>query len=138
MTITQEDIATRALKRLRIIGASETPSAADMADAKTALNAMVQKWVLKGLDIDLGTILAGDGLHEAVVELLAQRIAPDYGRELTPQQVVSAREAMDQIWGYAWGAVTATFDSELLYIPAARSMTDTTTADTGDLDGGTA
>ncbi len=48
---TVADIVTRALRRLRIVGAEDSPSAADMALGISALNDMLRSWPAQGVDI---------------------------------------------------------------------------------------
>lgn len=48
---TVADIVTRALRRLRIVDATESPSAEDMALGVQALNDMLRAWAGQGVDI---------------------------------------------------------------------------------------
>ncbi|MDE2440983.1 MAG: hypothetical protein KGP14_08140, partial [Betaproteobacteria bacterium] len=58
MTIAS-DICTRALSRLRVIGADETPAASDMALALVGLNDMMFAWKDMHVDLQLQGNFAG-------------------------------------------------------------------------------
>ena len=87
---TAQQIATRALRRIRVIAVDETPSAADMDTASEALNAMIASWEAKGLSGD--TLPLDARFEQAVVAMLAVRLADEYGKEPT---AVLARDADD-------------------------------------------
>lgn len=115
---TATEIATYALKRLRVIGAGETPAAADVADATLALNQMIKSWDAEGLE---GEVLPIDDRYEAgLVAMLAVRLAGDYGKTV---DAVLARDA-DDGWKRLQAAyiqpVTPTFDWALIRTPSRR------------------
>lgn len=115
---TATQIATGALKRLRVIGAGETPAAADVADATTALYQMINSWDAEGLE---GDILPLDDRYEAgIIAMLAVRLAGDYGKQI---DVVLAKDA-DDGWKRLQAAyiqpVTPTFDWALIRTPSRR------------------
>lgn len=81
---TATQIAERALKRLGIVQAGTSASAADIADAEEALNAMIDSWNAEGLS---GNTIPYDSRFEhGIIAMLAVRLAEDYG--VTPGQVV--------------------------------------------------
>lgn len=81
---TLTEIVTRAFRRLGVFDALQAPSAEDMAAGKQALEAMVNAWEAEGLS---GDVLPLDARFEqAVVAMLALRLAEEYGR--APGQVL--------------------------------------------------
>lgn len=50
MSVTANDIITRAMKALQALGATEVPSAAEATDGLTAFNALLDSWSLEGLN----------------------------------------------------------------------------------------
>ncbi len=56
---TTQEIITRALRRIRVVGINATPSASLSAHALTALNAMIAAWVREGLRTE-DMVLTGD------------------------------------------------------------------------------
>ena len=96
---TAQQIATRALRRIRVIAVDETPSAADMDTSSEALNAMIASWEAKGLSGD--TLPLDARFEQAVVAMLAVRLADEYGKEPT---AVLARDADD-----GWSDLRAAF-----------------------------
>lgn len=96
---TAQQIATRALRRIRVIAADETPAAADMDAATEALDAMIASWEAKGLS---GDVLPLDSRFEqGIVAMLAVRLADEYGKEPT---AVLARDAEE-----GWSDLRAAF-----------------------------
>lgn len=76
---TTTQIATRALRRLRVLAPDETISAADLEAASESLNAMIASWESISLS---GDTLPLDARFEAgVVAMLAVRLAGDYGKQ---------------------------------------------------------
>lgn len=135
MTTTASQVATRALRRLRVIAADETAAAADHDEAVAALSRMVLTWDGRGL-LETATldVLLGDGrVEQALIDLLALRLCPDYGQEPTPTLRVDADDGMRRIQGLYWSEATATFDSALIGIPPDRIVT---TDDALVIDGG--
>lgn len=109
---TATEISTRALRRIGAIDALQSPSAADVAAATEALNAMIASWEAEGLS---GDVLPLDSRYEqGVVAMLAVRISEEYGK--TPGPVL-ARDAANG-WSALQAAYIATpeasFDTALL------------------------
>jgi hypothetical protein len=108
---TATEIATRALKRLAVIGAGETPAAADVADMTTALNAMIASWEAEGLS---GDVLPLDARFEkAVVDMLAVDQAETYGKQPGPILMRDAANGWTQIQSAFIGVPNSTFDNAL-------------------------
>lgn len=85
---TVEQIAERALKRLGVVQAGASASAVDVTDATVALNAMINAWEAQNFS---GDVLPLDARFEqAVVAMLAVRLAEEYGR---PVGDILARDA---------------------------------------------
>ena len=108
---TAQQIATRALRRIRVVGSEDTVSAADMQAATDALDAMIASWEAFGLS---GDVLPLSGrFDQAITAMLAVRLAEEYGKEPGP---VLLRDATD-----GWGSIqsahlvvpASTFDSGL-------------------------
>ena len=78
-------VVTKALKRLAILGAVEEASAEDSAAGLDALNRLMHGFNSEGVayahaDLDAATIVnLGDHLIWALIDRLAERLAPDYG-----------------------------------------------------------
>lgn len=100
-------IVARALKRLRIIGPGEDPSAEDAADGLATLNAMIAGWKADGVEVT-GDVPLDARFEEGVIALLAVRLADDYGKE------VSAGVARDAQVG--WERLMAAF----LHVPTSQ------------------
>lgn len=96
-------IVRRALKIAGVIDANEAPQAEEAADALEALNAMLAEWHeaeigLPDYSIASGDTFAGDAADaEAVAYQLAERLAPEYGRELSPLTMKASGEAMSRL-----------------------------------------
>jgi hypothetical protein len=61
-----------------------------------------------------------DRLHQAVIDLLAVQIAPDFGRDPSPYIQRSAEDGWNSILAAFVRAPTATFDRGLVDLPARR------------------
>lgn len=102
---TASEIATRALKRLSLVQAGDSPAATDLAEAKDALGAMIASWEGKGLS---GDVLPLDARFEKpIVDMLAVEIAPLFGLEPSALLVRDALDGWDVI-GAAFFAVPKT------------------------------
>jgi hypothetical protein len=89
-------ITTRALKRLGLVEPGESPAAADAEDALAALNAMLAGWQADGINVSPDVPLPAKH-EEGVVALLAVRLAPDYGKEASPQVYADASKGMRRL-----------------------------------------
>lgn len=78
------EIAQRALKRLRVVGAGETPSADQINDATAALSALIAAWDIDGLSGD--TLPIDARFEQGVTAMLSVRLAGDYGK--TPDAIL--------------------------------------------------
>lgn len=96
---TSTQICTRALRRLSVIAADETPASADIDAAKEALTAMLNAWEVEGLTADAVPLDAR--FEQAVVAMLAMRLAEEYGK--SPSDVL-VRDAND-----GWSAIRSAF-----------------------------
>lgn len=106
---TAQQIATRALKRLRVIAQDETPAGADMDNATEALNAMIASWEAHGLS---GDVLPLDSRFEqGVVAMLAVRLAEDYGKEPTPILMRDADSGWSNLQAAFFAVPLSQFDS---------------------------
>lgn len=103
---TSVQICTRALRRLAVIAADETPSAADIEAAQEALTALVNSWEAEGLTADALPLDAR--FEQGLVAMLAMRLAEEYGKQ--PSSVL-ARDASE-----GWSAIRAAFFA----VPASR------------------
>lgn len=85
---TATQIATRALKRLAVVAPDETPSALDTQHAEEVLDELIASWEGSWRSSD---VLPLDARFEGgVIAILAERLAEDYGRQITP---ILARDA---------------------------------------------
>lgn len=109
---TSQQIATRALRRLRVIAADETPAASDIDAAGEALNAMIASWEANGLS---GDVLPLDARFEqAIVAMLAVRLAEEYGKEPSAVLMRDAVEGEAALVGAFFAVPSATFDAGLV------------------------
>lgn len=108
---TATEICTRALKRLSVVGAGETPAAADIADMTDALNAMIASWETQGLS---GDVLPLDARFErAIVALLAVDQAETYGKTPGPILMRDADEGWNAIQAAFFAVPLSSFDRSL-------------------------
>jgi len=111
---TTTEFATKALKRINVIAAGETLSAADSSDAITALGEMFDGWESEGLSgLPADVTLLDARFTAGVVAMLAVRMAEDFGKQIGP---VLQRDA-DNGWTALQSAFIAvpqsTFDRAL-------------------------
>lgn len=116
------DIVTRALKRIRVIDANETPAAEDASNGLEALNAMVASWAAKGVNVSSDIPLPAK--HEAgIIALLAVRLSSDYGADVSQQLAIDARDGWFSLQADYIRAPDATFDTALTKMPSQRYVT---------------
>jgi hypothetical protein len=101
-------LATRALKRLRVIGSAEEPAAADQADAVQALVDLHASWTADGLTVP-GLPLE-ERFDQSLVAILAVRLAGDYGKGLDEVLVRDAKRGERQIKAAFFGVPASRFD----------------------------
>ena len=101
---TAYQIVRRALKLATVIDAQEAIDANDSADALETLNGLLAEWHVAEIglpDYSLATLqteLASDAAdRDALAYALAERIAPEYGKELSPMIAKSAMESMSRL-----------------------------------------
>lgn len=110
---TPQQIVTRALRRIRVIPSGGTPSAEDVEEGTEALTAMINSWEAEGLT---GDILPLDARFEqAVVAMLAVRVAGEYGKEPDEVLIRDAKMGWDQISAAFFAVPASRFESALKY-----------------------
>lgn len=110
---TTAQIVTRALRRLNVLPSGGTISAEDLADGEDALTAMINAWEAEGLT---GDVLPLDARFEqAVVAMLAVRLAEEYGKEPSAVLVRDAESGWNQISSAFFAVPAARFEAGLKY-----------------------
>lgn len=110
---TATQIATRALKRLRIVAAGQTPSAEAIEDATEALDAMIAAWEATSLS---GDVLPLDSRFEqGLVAMLAVRLAGDYGKQPDAVLLRDAEQGQRALDGAFFAVPQQKFDSAVVY-----------------------
>lgn len=101
MAITASQIIRRALRMLNVIDSQEALDANDAQDALETLNAVLAEWHEASIglpDYSLASItdtLASDAAdREALAYEMALRLAPEYGRQITPEIAAAGRQSM--------------------------------------------
>jgi hypothetical protein len=79
MAKTMVDLTSRALQKLRIIGAEESPAAADAALVQLVYQAKLQELELRGVAAFAYNAIP-DAYFEALAHWLAASVAVDFGR----------------------------------------------------------
>jgi hypothetical protein len=112
-------IVSRALRRLKVIGAGEDPSADDAADGLAALNAMIAGWEADGVKVS-GDVPLDARFEEGVVALLAVRLADDFGTSPSAGVVRDAENGWSRLQAAFNHVPLAQFDSALRNMPSQR------------------
>jgi len=112
-------IVTRALRRLKVIGAGEDPSADDAADGLAALNAMIAGWEADGVKVS-GDVPLDARFEEGVVALLAVRLADDFGTSPSAGVVRDAENGWARLQAAFNHVPLAQFDTALRNMPSQR------------------
>jgi hypothetical protein len=112
-------IVARALRRLKVIGAGEDPSADDAADGLAALNAMIAGWEADGVKVS-GDVPLDARFEEGVVALLAVRLADDYGTSPSAGVVRDAENGWARLQAAFNHVPLAQFDTALRNMPSQR------------------
>jgi hypothetical protein len=98
---TVSDIVGRALRILRVINPVQPIQASDMETGIAALNAMMRRWEANTLALGWSDVADGedtaplpDEAIEAVVYNLALKLRPEYGADLEPDVIETARQGL--------------------------------------------
>lgn len=79
-TYTQDELATRVLKDLGVLGVDETPSSADLADAVEIIVSEIQQMAVRGIQIWNGSeVTIPSEYLTALSRRLALAVGPSYG-----------------------------------------------------------
>lgn len=113
---TATQISERALKRLGLLQAGASASSADVADATEALNTMIASWAAEGLS-GASDVPLDSRFEQAVIAMLAVRLAEDYGAQPGPILLDDAKKG--------WAAIQAAF----FFVP--ESVFDSALSNTG-------
>lgn len=103
---TASQIINRALKRLRVLGVGQSPTANETADCLEALNDMLFAWNANGIDLAHIALASSDALDvpddhvEAIALNLARRIGGLFGASLSPQDEALAAEGEAMLRAY--------------------------------------
>ena len=106
MATTANDAIKRALRLIRAIDPTEEPEAEDGQTGIEALNQMAHNLEEDGIYLDFEDIQLTDDLPfpkrtvRSIIYLLAAELAPEYGKELTPEVAVEARASKKKL--QAW------------------------------------
>ena len=106
---TKQALVLAARRELGLGGAFDANDANELGDDMQRLDAMVAAWASKGIRLsyalpsspEASAIGAGSGIADAAAEAvylnLALRIAPGYGKAITPETRSAARNAYDAL-----------------------------------------
>lgn len=101
---TAQTIINRALRLCRVLDSNIAATANECQDALEVLNAMLAEWHEAGVGLpdysmaSLSTALGSDSADsDAVAYQLAIRLAPEYGKELTPLTLGMAESSMARL-----------------------------------------
>lgn len=112
MTITASQIATKALRRLRIVASDETPASADLDTATGALNEMVAAFEADGRSGDPAAVGSfDDRFEQGLVAMLALRLTDEFGKAPTDLLVRDADKGESQIRAAFFAVPLSQFDS---------------------------
>ena len=106
------EISQRALKRLGIGSSGNPASAADVADATEALSAMIASWEADGLSGD--TLPLDPRFEQAIIAMLAVRIAEDFGQTAGPILLRDAKSGWAGIQAAFFSVPMQTFDPAIV------------------------
>lgn len=92
------DIITRALRKLNVLSARENPNADDAQHCLDELNAILAAYVARGCETApnaqlaaVGSVLTLDSAyHQALVDVLAERISEPFGIPLSAKVIADA------------------------------------------------
>lgn len=110
------DIITRALRKIRVLASGESPTSEEADDCLNALNDMLVGWAINGIDLahtDLAltdTLDVPDDHLEAIRMSLAERVAGDFGAQLSPTDMQIADQGRAAIRAYHFSIKTIGID----------------------------
>ena len=110
---TAPEIVTKALRRLGVIDSAQSPAADDMRDGSDALDVMIASWASHGVDVTLDIPL-GAKFEQAIIAMLAMRLADDYGSQPGPVVQRDAESGWRMLQAAYITAPDATFDPALI------------------------
>ncbi len=112
---TATQIATQSLKRLGIVQAGETAAAIDVVDATAALNRMLAGFIADGYQGDFSP-LDDPRFEQALIDILALRIAPEYN--VSPSEIIvrDAARGEAQLDAAYLGVPKSVFDAALVNV----------------------
>jgi hypothetical protein len=122
--VTANDVVKRALRLIEVIAAGETPAAEDAQDALTSLNRMLHGLELHGIylghtDLALAdTVNLPDGHIDALENILAVRLAPEFGANPSPIVVVQADSGQTLLESHYQVVPTMEIDGALRSMPS--------------------
>lgn len=105
------EISTRALRRIGVVAPDESPSGQDVESSTEALTAMINSWEAEGLAAD--AIPLDARFEQAVVAMLAVRIAEEYGKTPGPILMRDADRGWDALCAAFIAVPPSTFDDPL-------------------------
>lgn len=120
MSTTAREAIKSALRKILSTGATEEPSADQMADGLKALNKRMASLTVRGVRIAHQTLtldddIALDEAHIITIESqLAVDLAPEFGAAVDPQVAFEAKEGMKALKSDTSFAVSTPVDSALL------------------------
>jgi hypothetical protein len=118
--MTALECITRALRKIRVYGAGEDPSAADSEDCLLALNQMLFGWGSNGIDLAHTELGLSDELDvpddhcEAITLSLAERIAADFGAQVSPVDSAIADQGRSALRAYHFSIKTIGIEHPLV------------------------
>jgi hypothetical protein len=110
------DIITRALRKIKVLASGESPSSEESADCLDALNDMLSAWSISGIDLAHTALALTDTLDvpddhlEAIRLSLAERVADDFGAQLSPRDAMLAEEGRAALRAYHFSIKTIGID----------------------------
>jgi len=113
------DLVTRAMRKLRVIGSGEEPTAAEGADCLSALNDMLAIWEIEGIDLAPTALVLSDTIDlpdshiEALCANLAIAIADDFGAQVSPLLHARAESGKASLMAYHFAIADLASDHSL-------------------------
>lgn len=92
-----------ALRLIRVVDSTEEPEAEEMADALLAMNQMIHGWENEGIYTDYEDVKLTDDMPfpnrdlKHIRYLLAAELAAEWGRQMSPEVAVQAREGKETL-----------------------------------------